>query len=130
MESIIVHMSGAIYSTNDVIIFKVLKVIGEQYYMEVLLLYEEVMEDTFIFRWDQIPEAVLQIYNFITSKSGIINKTLFGPHLFKNDEKIYCIRKINKNIIGQTLTIDLNPSKSYYTEMFSTIARHICMCMK
>jgi hypothetical protein len=66
------------------IVFDVLKKIGDQYYLHMCIQINEFDEKNFLFRWDEIPNDVSDIYEYVKSTS-IIEATPNGPYTLYGD---------------------------------------------
>jgi hypothetical protein len=101
IDTVVVHIAGAVYSCGDVMIFKVLQQIGGSNYLNVTVQCEQVCEDSYTFRWDNVPEEVMEVYEFVNKKSYLNGSILFGPHIGRIDENNYAICKFSKPVIGE-----------------------------
>jgi hypothetical protein len=101
IDTVVVHIAGAVYSCGDVMVFKVLQQIGGSSYLNVVVQCEQICEDSYTFRWDNIPEEVREIYEFVNNKSCLSKSILFGPHIGRIDENRYAICKFDKQVIGE-----------------------------
>jgi hypothetical protein len=100
IECILVHVAGAVYQSGDTIVFEVHQHIGGHMYLSVVVQCEEILEDTYTFRWDKIPAEVGVIYEYINSKSSMDDNILFGTHIARPDDRVYAICKFRSPVIG------------------------------
>lgn len=105
VDCIVVHVAGAVYSCGDTIVFEVLQQIGGQMYLSVVVQCEQVLENTYTFRWDNIPDDVSSLYEYVNCKSSMHNDVLFGTHIARPDDREYAICKFLKPVIGETREI-------------------------
>jgi hypothetical protein len=105
MSYVVVHIAAAVYSCGDTITFEVLQEICGQLYLRVIVQYEEIMEEVFVFRWDKIPTEVREIYEFVSANSSKYDGILLGTHILRNDARQYALAKFIKDPIGQTREI-------------------------
>ena len=103
-DCIVVHISGAVYSGGDTIIFKMLQQFTGDLYLSVIVQCEEIFEDVYTFSWDKIPEDVRCVYEYVNSKSFIRNNILFGAHLGRRDKRTYALCNTN-NSVGESKQI-------------------------
>ncbi len=101
----VVHIAAAVYSCGDTITFEMLQDITGQLYLRVILQYEEIMEEVYVFNWDQIPAEVRDIYEYANTYSSLRNGVLFGTHILRKDDRQYVLAKMSKNPLGQTREI-------------------------
>jgi hypothetical protein len=121
---VLVHITGAVYSSGDTIVFEVQQHIGGNMYLSVVVQCEEILEDTYTFRWDKIPEEVRYIYEYVNSKSCIQDNILFGTHIARPDDRKYAICKFGSPVIGKCSQV------SEWSEMTPSFFKHFERQMK
>lgn len=124
IDCVLVHVSGAVYSCGDTIIFEVLQQVGGQFYLSAVVQCEQVLEDTYTFRWDKIPDDVSELYKYVNNKSTIDNDILFGTHIARPDDRMYAICKFKTPFIGQMREI------TEWSEATPTFFKHFLRQMK
>lgn len=97
-EFLRVHIAGAVYCITDMIVFDVLKKIGDQYYLHMCIQINEFEEKNFLFRWDEIPNDVSDIYEYVKSTSIVQitpngSYTLYGDHIARCNSHKYTLIK-------------------------------------
>ena len=95
-EFLRVHTAGAVYCITDMILFDVLQKIGDQYYLHMCIQIDEFDEKNFLFRWDEIPKDVSDIYEYVKSTSIIEatpngSYTLYGDHIARRNSHKYTL---------------------------------------
>jgi hypothetical protein len=120
-----VHSCGAVYHLSDCIYFDVLAKVGHPYYLKICV-EEEEGNNVLLFRWDSIPDDILQIYNYITGASFVDKKnTMYGPHISRSDGRIYALCKFPDDHIGSYVAIDDNIIPKYNNKFFSALFKNI-----
>lgn len=123
-DGVLVHIVGAVYSGGDTITFEVLQQIGGQMYLSAVVQCEQVLEDTYTFGWDKIPDEVMDIYKYVNSKSTLEEGILFGPHILRPDSNTYALCKFKSPVIGATRQI------TEWSEITPSFFRHFARDMK
>lgn len=128
-EFIRVHTAGAVYCITDMIIFDVLKKIGDQYYLYMTIQQNEIEEQSFLFKWDEIPKNVMEIYEYVKSTSIIEIYddiyTLYGNHIGrKNNHKYTLCKYINSPFQTIELGDVIYPNEND-NEFINTIAENM-----
>lgn len=118
MEYIVIHIAGAVYSLSDMIIFELLQNVAGEMMMRVIVQIEDVLEETFVFNWSEIPSEVLEIYNYVNSKSSLKGGVLIGTHIGRKQDHQYALIKFDKNPIGEYNTHPLVNSPDADVNMF------------
>lgn len=118
MEYIVIHIAGAVYSLSDMIIFELLQNVAGEMMMRVIVQIEDVLEETFVFNWSEIPSEVLEIYNYVNSKSSLKGGVLIGTHIGRKQDHQYALIKFDKNPIGEYNTHPLVNSQDADVNMF------------
>ena len=103
------------------IIFELLQNAAGEMMMRVIVQIEEVLEDTFMFNWSEIPSEVLEIYNYVNSKSSLKGGVLIGTHIGRKPEHQYTLIKFGKNPIGEYNTHPLITSPYANINMFKRL---------
>ena len=127
MEYIVVHIAGAVYSLSDMIIFEILQKVGDQMYMQMIVQVEDVLEDIYVFKWSEIPKEIMEIYDYVNSKSTIERNILFGTHIARKENRNYGLINFKENPIGKYGTI--RESIEYDPSIFTRMLR-ILKCAK
>ena len=111
-------MSGAVYCTSDCIYFKVLGKIGDQHHLYVTVSdYEN--ECNYLFTWNNIPEDVMKIYEYVNNTSFFGEKhILFGCHIARKNDNIYSLDKYPENPIGKDIIIVDSDLSEYNKNLF------------
>jgi hypothetical protein len=125
VDCIILHVTGAVYSCGDVIIFEVLQEICGEMYLQVSIQYDEVMEDVYIFKWCDIPEEVRAIYEFANTKSTIVDNVLYGAHILRKDDSMYALCKFRNEPVGTEKSLPYKEYEEYDGQMFIHLAMHM-----
>lgn len=123
LTCILEHTAGAVYSLGDTIIFEAL-LHNDDKYMKVVVQYDDIMFDTYIFKSEDVPTDVMQIYDYVKSKSIIRHNILLGPHILRNDNRTYALTKLCVNI-GQTTQLKLADCAEYDNDMFARLLRNM-----
>jgi len=125
-DFICVHIAGAVYCITDMVIFEVLKKIGDQYYLHMIIQRDEIEEIKFLFRWDEIPKNVLDIYEYVKSTSILeINDnyyTLYGNHIGRKNNHKYILNNYINNPFQIIEINDVNYPNEDDIEFINTIA--------
>lgn len=100
-DYIVIHIAGAVYCLSEMIIFEILQNITGELVMRVIVQYEDILEDTFLYNWSEIPTSVLEIYTCVNSKSYIKDNILYGTHIGRKQDHEYVLVKFNKHPIGE-----------------------------
>ena len=124
-----VHIAGAVYCITDMIIFEVLQKIGDQYYLYMTIQENEIEEVNFLFRWDEIPKNVMDIYEYVNSTSLLEitgeHYVLYGNHIGrKNNHKYTLCKYINNPLQIVELGEITYPNKND-NELINTIAENM-----
>lgn len=104
VDCIKIHMAGAVYCITDMIIFEIYKDIHSMdYYLNVVITQDEMTEYRTIFRWDQIPEDVMEIYDYVNHTSALeINDNsyvLYGTHIGRiHNHKYKLMTSLNEHL--------------------------------
>ncbi len=118
-----VHSCGAVYYLSDSIYFDVLTKVGYPYYLKICI-EEEEGDNVLLFRWDNIPDDIMQVYNYIVDKSYVgKNNTMLGPHINRSDGRIYALCKVPDGHIGSYVAIDDTIIPDYNAKFFSMLLK-------
>jgi len=121
MEFTRLHIAGAFLSNADCIYFEVLKKISDQYHMLVTISQDH-DEEYFLFPWDMIPQNIMNIYEYINSKSSLDqDNVLTGCHMSRKGDDVYEVAKYPKNAIGNDVKIMDSQISMYDEERFREI---------
>jgi hypothetical protein len=87
VECIRTHVSGAVYSITDMIIFNEYKDLhSSDKYLNVVVLEDDIIEHKTVFLWTEIPEDIMDILQYVTKTSSLEydendNMVLYGNHI-------------------------------------------------
>lgn len=87
VECIRTHVSGAVYSITDMIIFSEYKDLhSSDKYLNVVALEDDIKEHNAVFLWADIPEDIRDILEYVTKTSSLErdendNMVLYGNHI-------------------------------------------------
>lgn len=127
-EFLRVHIAGAVYCITDMILFDILKKIGDQYYLQMCIQINEFEEKRFIFRWDEIPKDVSEIYEYVNVTS-VLEATsngsyiLYGNHIGRRqDHKYVLINFLNDPFNNTAVDSDYSELDDENTKFIAEIA--------
>jgi hypothetical protein len=114
-------MSGAVYCMSDCIYFKVLGKVGDQHHLYVTISeYDD--DKNYLFAWNDIPEDVMKIYEYVNNISFFGEKhILFGCHITRKNDNIYSLDKYPENPIGKDVVIKDSDISEYNEVLFSRL---------
>ena len=115
--------AGAVYSLGDKIVFEVLKHNDDQY-MRVIVQAEEIMYDTYIFKYHETPIDVMQIFDYVRSKSFIRNHIMLGPHILRSSDNTYAISRL-RVIPGEITILNTEVAEEYEQKLFARLLRNM-----
>jgi hypothetical protein len=113
--------AGAVYSLGDTIVFEILKHNDDQY-MRVIVQYEDIMYDTYIFKYHEIPTEVMQIFEYVRANSFVRNHIMLGPHILRSNNNTYAISRL-RVMPGQTTRLNTEDAVEYEQNMFARLLR-------
>ena len=111
--------AGAVYSLGDTIVFEILKHNNDQY-IRVIVQYEDIMYDTYIFKYHEIPTEVMQIFDYIRLKSFVRNHIMLGPHILRSSDNTHAICRL-RAMPGQTTRLNIEEAVEYDHNMFTRL---------
>jgi hypothetical protein len=111
--------AGAVYSLGDTIVFEVLKHNDDQY-MRVIVQAEDVMYYTYIFKYHETPTEVMQIFDYVRSKSFIRNNMMLGPHILRSSDNTHAISRL-RVMPGETTRLNTQEAAEYHHKMFARL---------
>lgn len=126
-----VHIVGAVYCITDMILFDILKKIGDQYYLQMCIQVNEFEEKRFLFRWDEIPKDVLDIYEYVKVTSVLEatpngSYTLYGNHIGRRqDHKYVLINYLNDPFNDIEVDSDYSQLDDENTKFIAEIAENM-----
>lgn len=126
MEYIVIHVAGAVYCLSDMVIFELLRNVAGELMMRVIVQIEDVVEENHVFRWSEMPAEVLEIYNYVNSKSFFKHNILYGTHIGRKQDHQYALIKFDKHPVGENNTSPLVNSPDADPNIF----KEMCMRMK
>lgn len=130
MEYIVIHVAGAVYCLSDMIIFEMLQNATGELCMRIVVQIEDVLQETFVFEWSKIPTEVMQIYNYVNSKSSLKDNILYGTHIGRTQDHKYALMKFKKNPIGEYNTCPLVTSQDADASMFKDMLARMMQAKK
>jgi hypothetical protein len=121
MDFTVLYMSGAVYCMSDCIYFKVLHKIGYQYHLYITISENE-KDHNYLFAWNNIPEDVMKIYEYVNNASFFGEKhILFGCNIARKNDNIYSLIKYPENPIGQDIIIHYSDLSEYNKNLFKRL---------
>jgi hypothetical protein len=130
-EFLRIHIAGAVYCITDMILFDVLQKIGDQYYLHMCIQINEFEEKRFIFRWDEIPKDVSDIYEYVKQTSVVEatsngSYTLYGNHIGRHqDHKYVLINYLNDPFNDMEFDSDYSELDDENTKFIAEIAENM-----
>lgn len=123
-DCVVVHIAGAVYSCGDIILFEMLRDMLGQLYMRVTVQIEQIMQETYIFNYNEIPTEMKEIFEYVNDNSFVKNDILYGTHILRKDDTLYTVMGFKKNPIGEEIVI-FTTGDAYDADTYKMLARQM-----
>ena len=128
-------MAGAIYCATDMIIMQKFKQkCKPNYFLKVTITIDDVVEKTVLYKMDNIPQYVQEIYNYVNNTSVLEYDsknemyTLYGDHICRARDYKFALGKFPSNPLSQEHTLSMCDLDS--DDVLDEILVDICKKMK